>query len=73
MYNILQEKKDETCSEEHVDDSSRFTPIRIHEEEPEASQAKYTMVKERASEEYKENGISTSRDEYHLGTRNHPR
>ena len=32
------------------DDSSRFTPIRKHKDEPEAS-----IVKERASEEYKEN------------------
>ena len=37
------------------------------EEEPEASWVKDTMAKERASEEYKENDRSTSRDEYHLG------
>ena len=35
--------------------------------EPEASQVKDTMAKERASEEYKENGRSTLRDEDHLG------
>ena len=40
-------------------DSSRFTPIRIHEEEPEASQVKDTIAKERGSEEYKDNGKST--------------
>ena len=49
------------------DDSSIFTPISIHEEEPEASQVKDTMAKERASEEHEENGRSTSRDEYQLG------
>ena len=37
------------------------------EEEPEASQVKDTMVKEITSEEYKENGGSTLRDEDHLG------
>ena len=37
------------------------------EEEPEASRVKDTMAKERASEEYKENDRSTSRDEDHLG------
>ena len=36
------------------------------EEEPEASQVKDTMAKERASEEYNENSRSTSRDEDHL-------
>ena len=36
-------------------------------EEPEASQVKDTMAKERASEKYKENVRSTSRDEDHLG------
>ena len=40
-------------------DSSRFTPIRIHEEEPEASWFKDTLAKERASKEFKENGRST--------------
>ena len=49
------------------DDSSIFTPISIHEEELESSWVKDTMEKERASEEYEENGISTSRDEDHLG------
>ena len=43
------------------------------EEEHEASRVKDTIVKERASEEYKENGRSTSRDETTLGTRNNPR
>ena len=37
------------------------------EEEPEASWVKDTMEKERASEEDKENGKFTSRDEDHLG------
>ena len=37
------------------------------EEEPEASQVKDTIAKERASEEYKENGRSTSIDEDRLG------
>ena len=37
------------------------------EEEPKASWVKDTISKDRASEEYKENGRSTSRDEYHLG------
>ena len=37
------------------------------EEEPESSWVKVTIAKERASEEYKENGRSTSRDEYDLG------
>ena len=36
-------------------------------EEPEASRVKDIVTKERDSEEYKENGRSTSRDEYHLG------
>ena len=36
-------------------------------EEPKASRVKDTMAKERASEEYKENGRSTLRDEDHLG------
>ena len=49
------------------DDSSIFTPISIHEEELEASRVKDTIVKERASEEYKENGRSTSRYEDQLG------
>ena len=40
------------------------------EEEPEASRVKDTMAKERASEEYKENGRSTSRDEEQLGHEN---
>ena len=44
------------------DNSSRFTPIRIHEDEPEAS-----IAKEKALEEYKENGKSISRDKHHLG------
>ena len=44
------------------DNSSRFTPISIHEDEHETS-----IAKEKASEEYKENGRSTSRDKYHLG------
>ena len=42
-------------------ESSSFTPISIHEEEPEASWVKDTIAKERASEEYKENGRSTSK------------
>ena len=33
------------------DDSSRFTPISIHEDEPEAFRVKDTIAKERASEE----------------------
>ena len=37
------------------------------EEEPEVSWVRDTVVKERALEEYKENGRSTLRDEYHLG------
>ena len=36
------------------------------EEELEASWVKETMTKERTSKWYKENGIYTSRDEYHL-------
>ena len=36
------------------------------EEEPEDSRVKDTIAKERASEEYKENGRSTSRNEDHL-------
>ena len=47
--------------------SFRRTSNDISEEEPEASRVKDTVAKERASEEYKENGISTSRDEDHLG------
>ena len=43
------------------DDSSRFTPISIHEDEPKAS-----IVIEKDSEEYKENGILTSREKDHL-------
>ena len=37
------------------------------EEEHEASRVKDTIVKERASEEYKENGRSTLIDEDHIG------
>ena len=37
------------------------------EEELEDSWVRDTVTKERASEEYKENGRSTSRDEDHLG------
>ena len=37
------------------------------EEEPKVSQVRDTVVKERASEEYKENGRSTLRDEDHIG------
>ena len=35
------------------DDSSRFTPINIHEDEPEATRVKDTVTEERASKEYK--------------------
>ena len=44
------------------DDSSRFTPISIHEDEHEVF-----IAKQKASEEYKENGRLTSRDKDHLG------
>ena len=44
------------------DESSRFTPISIHEDEP-----KVCIAKERDLEEYKENGRSTLRDKDHLG------
>ena len=37
------------------------------EEEPEASRARDTVAKERASADYKDNGRSTSRDEYNIG------
>ena len=40
------------------------------EEEPEAPRVRDTMEKERDSEEYKENGRSTSRDEEQLGHEN---
>ena len=36
-------------------------------EEPEAFRGEDTVAKERASEEYKDNGRSTSRDEDHIG------
>ena len=50
------------------DDSSvrRYNPISIHEDELEAYQVKDTIAKEKSSEEYKENGRSTTRDEDHL-------
>ena len=35
------------------DDNSRFTPINIHEDEPEAPRVRYTVIEERASKEYK--------------------
>ena len=35
------------------DDSSRFTPINIHEDEPESPRVRDTVREERASEEYK--------------------
>ena len=47
--------------------SFQRTSNEILEEEPEASQVKDTITKERASEEYKENGRSTSRDEDNIG------
>ena len=34
-------------------ESSRFTQINIHEDEPEAPRVRETMMEERASEEYK--------------------
>ena len=37
------------------------------EEKPQASRIRDTVAKERALEEYKENGRPTSRDEDHLG------
>ena len=37
------------------------------EEEPEAPWVRDIVVKEKASEEYKKNGRSTSRDEEHIG------
>ena len=40
------------------DDSSRFTPINIHEDEPEAPRVKDTMTEERASEEYKNHDMT---------------
>ena len=43
--------------------SFRITSNGISKEEPEAPQVRDTMEKDRASEEYKENGRSTSRDE----------
>ena len=47
--------------------SFQITSNDSSEEEPEASRVKDTIAKERDSKEYKENGRSTSRDEYHLG------
>ena len=47
--------------------SFQITSNDSSEEEPEASQVKDTIMKERALEEYKENGRSTSRYEYQLG------
>ena len=47
--------------------SFRRTSNDSSEREPEASWVRDTMAKERALGEYKENGRSTSRDEYHLG------
>ena len=35
------------------DDSSRFTPINIHKDEPKSPKVKNNMMEERASEEYK--------------------
>ena len=42
------------------DDSSvrRFTPINIHEDEPEAPRVRDIVAKERASEEYKNHDIT---------------
>ena len=41
------------------DENSRFTPINIHEDEPEATRVKDTMTEERALE----SGRSTLKDE----------
>ena len=59
MFLIMQIKL--TCR------SFQRTSNESSKEEPEASQVRDTVTKERASEEYKENGRSTSRDEDHLG------
>ena len=49
--------------------SWKITSNDCSEKEPEASWVKDTMAKERTSKEYKENGKSTLRDEYHLGNK----
>ena len=60
MYNHLQEKKDETCFEEHVTivEVRIFNPINIHEDDPEAPSVRDTVMKERASEEYKNHDMT---------------
>ena len=47
--------------------SFRRTSNDSSEEEPEAPRVRDTVAKEKVSEEYKDNGRSTSRDEDHLG------
>ena len=48
-------------------DSSRFTPISIHEEEPKASQVKYTIAKKELQKNIKRMVDTPQRDENHLG------
>ena len=55
------------------DDSSRFTPINIHEDEPEAPRVKDTLTKERASEEYKREVDPPREMKTTLGTRDNSR
>ena len=59
MFLIMQ--LDLTCR------SFRRTSNDSSEEEPEALRVRYTMSKERDSEEYKENGRSTMRNEDYIG------
>ena len=49
MYNHLQEKKDETCSEEQVMTIQLEVSLQQNEEESEAPRVRDTVTEERAS------------------------
>ena len=76
-----------TCRKDHIqsptrkgwdlfrrtsDDNSIFTPINIHEDEPEAPKARDTMMEERALEEYKRAVYPPREMKTILGTRGSP-
>ena len=78
MYNNLEEKKDETCSEEQV---TTIHSNNIHEEEAKAPRVRDTVTKETYSEEYKNHDmikpqrvVDPPREmKTILGTKYHPR
>ena len=55
------------------DDSSRFTPINLHKDEPEAPRVRNTVTEERALEEYKRAADPPREMKTTLGTRDNDR